>query len=79
MLQNRKESIMAIVGILFIGLLSMNNLLDRQVGIVISLVIFGMSEVMTCYHMKVNKENWIKEAILGTVLTLVLVYLLFRV
>lgn len=79
MLQNRKESLMAIAGILFVGALSMSGILDRQVGIVIALVIFGMSEVMTCYHMKVNKENWIKEAILGTVLTLVLVYLLFRV
>lgn len=77
MLKNRKESIMAIIGILFVGSLSMAGILDRTVGIVIALVIFGMSEIMTCYHMKQNEENWIKEALLGSAMIAILLYLLF--
>lgn len=78
MLQNRKESLMAIVGILFVGALSMSGILDREVGIVMALVIFGMSEIMTCFHMKQNQENWIKEAVLGSAMVVVLLVLLFQ-
>lgn len=77
MLQNRKESLIAILGILFVGSLSMAGILDRVIGIVLALLIFAISECFTCYRMKQNKENWKKEALLGTVMILILLYLLF--
>lgn len=77
MLKNRLESLFAIIGILFVGMLSMANILDQSVGKVIALVIFAMSEVMTCYHMRKRQEAWQKEACLACGLALLIVVLLF--
>lgn len=77
MLQNRKESLLAIAFILIIGTFTTNGLLDRTLGIILAMLVFIISELFTCYKMKQRNDNWIKEAVLGTLLTLVLFYLLF--
>jgi len=77
MLQNRKESLLAIAFILIIGTFTTNGLLDRTLGIILAMLVFIISELFTCYKMKQRNDNWIKEAVFGTLLTLVLFYLLF--
>lgn len=76
MFQRRIESIIAIIGIAVIGLLSLMGILDANVGKVIALVIFAMSEVMTCLHMKKRNEDWKREAAYGTFMLLLVFVLL---
>lgn len=77
MLKNRLESIIAIVGILFVGILSTLGILDQSVGKVIAIVIFAMSEVMTCFNMQKRNGPWKKEALLGSALIILILVLLF--
>lgn len=76
MLQERKVSIIAILGIMIIGWCYQNSYIDRNIGIFGSMLLFALAQANMMYQKKQKNENWMRQLWITILFLLIMLALL---
>ncbi|MCI9292166.1 MAG: hypothetical protein HFF02_02555 [Erysipelotrichaceae bacterium] len=61
MLQERKASMIAIIGIIIIGWCYQSGYIERNTGVFISMFLFAAAQASVIDHKRRKNENWMRQ------------------